>query len=138
MLNINQEENILKNRKVKPTAVRLLVLRQFMEVNKAISLKDLEQLLVHSDKSTIFRTLKTFEQQNLIHSVADGSGITKYALCLESCECEPKDQHFHFHCISCEMTFCLPKQSIPIVQLPPKFTLQQANLVLKGICANCN
>lgn len=133
-----QEEDILKNRKIKPTAVRLLVLRQLMEEEKAVSLKDLEQILIHSDKSTIFRTLKTFEQQKLIHSIADGSGVTKYALCLESCECAPQDQHFHFHCVNCEATFCLPKQSIPIVQLPPKFTLQQANLVLKGVCANCN
>ena len=132
------EENILKDRKIKPTAVRLLVLRELMEIDKAVSLKDLEQLLAHSDKSTIFRTLKTFEQQKLIHSIADGSGITKYALCLESCEGMPQDQHFHFHCTSCEATFCLPKQSIPLVQLPPKFTITQANLVLKGVCANCN
>ena len=76
-----KEENILKDRKIKPTAVRLLVLRQLMEIDKAVSLKDLEQILVHSDKSTIFRTLKTFEQQRLIHSIADGSGVTKYALC---------------------------------------------------------
>ena len=92
-----KEENILKGRKIKPTAVRLLVLRELMEIDKAVSLKDLEQILVHSDKSTIFRTLKTFEQQKLIHSIADGSGVTKYALCLESCECTPEDQHFHFH-----------------------------------------
>lgn len=133
-----KEENILKDRKIKPTAVRLLVLRELMKIDKAVSLKDLEQILIYSDKSTIFRTLKTFEQQKLIHSIADGSGVTKYALCLESCECAPQDQHFHFHCTSCEATFCLPKQSIPIVQLPPKFTLNQANLVLKGVCANCN
>ena len=133
-----QEEDILKNRKIKPTAVRLLVLRQLMEEEKAVSLKDLEQILIHSDKSTIFRTLKTFEQQKLTHSIADGSGVTKYALCFESCECEPQNQHFHFHCMNCEATFCLPKQSIPSVQLPPKFTLHQANLVLKGVCANCN
>ena len=48
---MNQEENILKDRKIKPTAVRLLVLRQLMEIDKAVSLKDLEQILVHSDKS---------------------------------------------------------------------------------------
>ena len=77
-----KEESILKDRKIKPTAARLLVLRELMEIDKAVSLKDLEQILVHSDKSTIFRTLKTFEQQKLIHSIADGSGVTKYALCL--------------------------------------------------------
>lgn len=135
---MNNEEEILKNRNVKPTAVRLLVLRCLMEQENAVSLKDLEILLIHSDKSTLFRTLKTFEQQKVIHSIADGTGMSKYALCLKNCECAVEDQHFHFHCTKCESTFCLPKQSIPSIRLPPKFTIQQANLVLKGICANCN
>lgn len=135
---MDKEENVLKNRTIKPTPVRILVLRQLMKMDKAVSIKDLEQILTYSDKSTIFRTLKTFEQQKLIHSISDGSGITKYALCLESCTCELKDQHFHFHCLKCKATFCLLKQSIPSVQLPPKFTVQKANLVFKGICANCN
>ena len=135
---MNQEEDILKHRKIKPTAVRLLVLRELMEVEKAVSLKDLEQTLVHSDKSTIFRTLKTFEQQRLIHSIADGSGVTKYALCLESCECEPQDQHIHFHCNKCGETYCLTNSKIPQTQIPSGFKAASASMVYKGTCANCS
>jgi len=135
---MNKEENLLERRSIQPTAIRILVLRYLLENNKAVSLKSLETHFAHSDRSSLFRTLKTFEAQKLVHSIDDGSGMTKYALCLENCQCEPKDQHFHFHCVQCEETFCLTNQSVPSIQLPTNFTLQQANLVLKGICANCN
>ena len=135
---MNKEENLLEQRSIQPTSIRILVLRYLLENDKAVSLKSLESHFAYSDRSSLFRTLKTFEAQKLVHTIDDGSGTTKYALCLESCQCEPKDQHFHFHCVQCKETFCLTKQHIPSIQLPTNFTLQQANLVLKGVCANCN
>lgn len=133
-----EEEQLLNNRKITPTASRILVLRYFLESGKAVSLKKLEEELYHSDKSTLYRTLKTFEKQRIVHSIDDGTGIMKYALCLENCLCEPKDQHYHFHCIKCEETFCLGNQNIPIIELPAKFSITSANFVLKGTCSNCN
>ena len=62
-----EEEQLLKNRKIKPTASRILVLRYFLENDNAISLKKLENDLHHSEKSTLYRTLKTFEKQKIIH-----------------------------------------------------------------------
>ncbi len=134
----NQIENKLKERQVKPTSVRLLLLKAMMEYNTAFSLNMLEYDLVTVDKSTIFRTLTLFEQQKLIHKIEDGSGSTKYALCVEGCNCEAIDQHFHFHCTNCKETFCLTELNIPNIQLPSKFEMKQANVVLKGVCANCN
>lgn len=133
-----EEEQLLKKRKIKPTASRILVLRYFLEQDHAISLKKLENNLLYSEKSTLYRTLKTFEKQKIIHSIDDGTGITKYALCLENCNCESQDQHFHFHCIECKETFCLNNQRMPSIELPHKFSIISANLVIKGVCANCN
>ena len=122
---------------VQPTAMRLLVLQHFMEKETAISLKSLEEHFTIADKSTLFRTLKTFEKNKIIHSIDDGTGRIKYALCLEGCECAPKDQHYHFHCNICEATYCLTSQNIPVIELPVNFKMQQANLVIKGICPSC-
>ncbi len=136
---MNEElEARLNKSDIKPTAMRLLVLQYLMEHKKSVSLNALEAAFYKADKSTLFRTLKTFEERKLIHSIDDGTGSVKYALCLETCECALNDQHFHFHCNKCGETFCLTNQSIPPVDLPLNFKLQQANLVLKGICANCN
>ncbi len=134
----SEEEKRLQQRKVKPTAMRILVLRYLMEQASARSLHDLETHFTHSDRSTLFRTLKTFEQKGVIHKIDDGSGVGKYALCLESCSCAPKDQHFHFHCQACQSTYCLKDLQMPTIELPAQFSMQQANLVIKGTCANCN
>jgi len=66
----------LEHRGLKPTAMRKLVLEKLMSVNHALSLGDLEISLDRADKSTIYRTLKTFEGSLLVHSIEDGSGKT--------------------------------------------------------------
>jgi len=131
-------EKKLENNNVRPTAMRLLVLQYFTRQDKATTLGELENALETADKSTLFRTLKTFKENHLVHSIDDGTGITKYALCLEGCLCAPQDQHCHFHCLICKETFCLTSKNIPSVELPGKFVVEQANLVLKGTCAGCN
>jgi Fur family ferric uptake transcriptional regulator len=135
-MNKNLEHKLTGN-DIKPTAMRLLVLKFFTEQNRAVSLADIEKVLESADKSTLFRTLKTFENNKIIHSIEDGSGHLKYALCLEGCSCSPVDLHYHFHCNMCKETFCLTELNVPTIELPKDFEMQQANLVIKGICANC-
>ncbi len=135
---MQSEEEILKSKKVKNTAVRTVVLRHLLSQEKAQSLKDIENALAYTDRSSIFRTLKTFEENKVIHSIEDGSGMTKYAVCVEGCNCDPKDLHYHFYCTNCDKTFCLLDLPIPDIQLPKNFKLQQANMVVKGLCDYCN
>lgn len=131
-------ENRLIHREIKPTAMRILILQYMMERASAVSLQQLERDLHPADKSTIYRTLKTFKDNKLVHTVDDGTKQVKYALCLESCLCSAQDQHYHFHCTSCQNTFCLTEQNVPQIELPTNFKMQQANLVIKGLCGNCN
>ena len=63
------EEEILKIKKVKNTAVRTVVLRHLLSLEKTQSLKDIENALPYMDRSSIFRTLKTFEENKVIHSI---------------------------------------------------------------------
>ena len=70
-----EEEQILNKREIKPTASRILVLRYFLEKRNATSLIKSEEDLYNSDKSTLYRSLKTFERLGIIHSVDDGTGI---------------------------------------------------------------
>ena len=88
-------EHKLERRNIKPTTMRLLVLKQLVESGAAMSLKDLEAKFERADKATLYRTLKTFEDKKLIHGIDDGTGSVKYALCEEGCECKPQDQHIH-------------------------------------------
>ncbi|QXP57763.1 transcriptional repressor [Cellulophaga sp. HaHa_2_95] len=131
-------DEILKIKNVKNTAVRTVVLRHLLSQEKAQSLKDIENALIYTDRSSIFRTLKTFEENKIIHSIEDGSGMIKYAVCAEGCNCDPEDLHYHFYCNNCNKTFCLFDVPFQNIELPENFKIQQANMVVKGLCNNCN
>jgi Fur family ferric uptake transcriptional regulator len=124
-------------RNIKPTAMRQLVLQVLTDQEAAISLPELEQKFEKADKVTLYRTLKTFEENKLIHSIDDGTGSVKYALCRETCQCHPEDLHVHFFCTKCKQTYCLNDLPVPSVILPVHFTLENINMVVKGICSNC-
>ena len=137
-------ERQLIHRGIKPTAVRLLVVRALANAECALSLTDLEGRIGTVDKSSIFRTLALFLQHHLIHDVEDGTGQVKYALCAERCHCGEDvhagltDLHTHFYCEKCHRTFCLEKIHIPVIDLPKGFTLHSVNYVVKGVCAECS
>lgn len=135
---MKETDNKLTMRNIKPTAMRELVLKVLSEQDKAISLAELEQKFDNADKTTLYRTLKTFEENKLIHSIDDGTGSVKYALCKETCQCHPEDLHVHFHCTKCQQTYCLNDISIPSIDLPTNFKLETINMVVKGICSNCD
>lgn len=129
----------LTEKNIRPTAMRLLVLETLSGQKTAISLSDIEKTFEKSDRITLYRTLKTFQENSLVHSVDDGTGAPKYALCEEDCKCDiERDLHVHFHCKICNETFCLPKYKIPEISLPEKFISEEANLVIKGVCVKCS
>lgn len=132
-------EKILQNNKVKPTAMRLLVLQYLLKKNVAASLTNIEDHFENSERTTLYRTLKTFVESGIAHQIDDGTGITKYALCEENCNCEiDTDLHLHFHCNNCDETICLTQHKIPHINLPQGYLAEDVNLVAKGICKKCN
>ncbi len=136
MLNL---EAILKRNNVKPTAMRLLVLRFLLNKKVAISLTELENHFIKSDRTTLYRTVQTFVKKELAHKIDDGTGILKYALCEENCHCDIKtDLHLHFHCTKCSETTCLTDYKIPRINLPKGYISENANMVIQGVCEKCN
>ncbi len=135
---VKELETTLTLKGIRPTAMRLLVLEALLGQETAISLSDLEKVLEKSDRVTLFRTLKSFQENGLVHSIDDGTGAPKYALCENGCECDlERDLHVHFHCRVCNETYCLPKYKIPNIQVPDQFRSEEVNLVVKGVCGKC-
>ena len=132
-------EQILENNKVKPTAMRLLVLQFLLNKKVAVRLTNIEAFFDNSDRTTLYRTLKTFVENGIAHKIDDGTGSTKYALCEENCLCEiDTDLHLHFHCTNCNETVCLTEHKIPHINLPEGYEAENMNLVVKGICDKCS
>ena len=133
----------LSLRNIKPTALRLLILKAMMAHTDAFSLQSLEDDLDTVDKSTIYRTITLFLTHHLIHAIDDGTGSMKYAVCANSCHCGEEgglhtdDLHAHFYCESCHRTFCLNSIHVPVATLSGDFEVHSINYVLKGLCSEC-
>lgn len=134
-----QLENILIAKQITPTPMRVMVLEYILKQPSAISLLDLEKEFQHSDKTTLYRTVKTFEEKGLIHDIKDGNQATKYALC--AADCTPGihyDLHLHFYCTACKQMICLPKENLPDIKLPQNYALHEVSFVARGTCSTCN
>lgn len=136
---MNKElENTLIAKQVKPTAIRLMVLEYLLKQTAAVTISDLERAFPQSDKVSLYRTLKTFEEQGIVHNITADAEATRYALCEEACKPgEHYDLHVHFYCTACKELLCLPKTRLPNVVLPKNFQLQELSLVARGICDSC-
>ncbi len=132
-------EQRLNENDVRPTAMRILIYKYMAEKEIAVALTDIENAFAKADRTTLYRTLKTFEEKGIVHQIDDGTNISKYALCAPGCNCElEQDLHLHFHCDNCDETVCLTEHKIPHINLPDGYIAEDANLVLKGICEKCS
>ena len=132
-------ERKLDSNGIRPTAMRILIYKYMAEKNNALALADVEHAFQKAERTTLYRTIKTFEEKGVVHQIDDGTGVLKYALCEPGCNCEiDRDLHLHFHCNSCDKTICLTQHKIPHSNLPEGFMAEDANLVVKGICDSCS
>ncbi|MBQ8061909.1 MAG: transcriptional repressor [Bacteroidales bacterium] len=130
-------EKLLKEHGIKATANRLLVAEALDEARRPLSMMELEYSIGSIDKSGIFRSLATFKEHHLVHSIEDVEG-TRYELCLSHDIDHDEDTHVHFYCEKCHRTFCLDDIHIPPVSLPEGYDARTANYLLKGICPECS
>ena len=132
-------ESILKNHSLRITDMRKDVLKIFISHEEAISHQDIEASLPMSDRITIYRTLKSFQDKGLIHQALDHTGVAKYALCADQCdEHHHHDQHVHFHCEECGNTFCIDNVQIPDIPMPKGYRFSSASMVINGTCERCS
>lgn len=131
-------EEIFNKKNVRITPMRQLVLEFFLEKNKILGLSELEKSFPRSDRITIYRTLKTFEEKGIIHSVSTGTSGVKYALC-QDCEiANHTDRHPHFYCMKCKEINCLEALFIPTIKLPEGYSLEKIEMTISGICKKCD
>lgn len=133
-------QQILDQYSLRHTACRLDVVAFFLARKFAIAHIDLEQeFKTQFDRVTLYRTLKTFLEKGIIHKVLDDEGTPKYALCPTACAHlqHHHHDHVHFKCNVCGHTTCVEDIYIPKIVLPEGFQIQEQNLLISGICPNC-
>jgi len=135
---MNTIDKILNQKAVRITPMRQFLLEFFVQEQKPFGLTALEKVFLKAERTTIYRTLKTFEEKGIVHCIENGATEVKYALCKEHCtEKQHIDQHPHFHCVVCQQTICLESVLIPSVHLPEGFEVKKLEMTIKGRCNDC-
>lgn len=139
----------LESHGIRATAVRILVWRTLADYDYAFALADLEGSLPTVDRSTLFRALTLFAENEMLHVIDDGSGQHKYCVCLDEgndphchhhtgCQHHELCQHVHVTCSRCGRTFCIKDQQIPLVTLPQGFVVEHVSYIIHGLCPACS
>ncbi len=134
-----QVNELLIENELKRTEIRVKVLALFLNHNHALSKQEIEEGLEEFDRITLYRTLKSFEENYLIHKIFDNTENIKYALnnsLLSKKKNMHEEAHIHFFCTNCERTYCLP-MFVPKVALPDRFQGISYNYSVQGFCNSC-
>ena len=132
-------QDLLKRNRLSVTDSRVQILELFLSQKGALAHGDIEKHTGEKfDRVTVYRTLHSFLNKGIIHTIPTTDNSILYALCKDSCEeGHHHDNHVHFICDDCGNTTCLEEVVIPAIQLPNGFKQKQVEMVVSGKCNAC-
>jgi len=131
--------DILKKNQLSVTGSRKKILELFLQSNGALAHSDIEKKTGEKfDRVTVYRTLQSFLDKGIIHTIPTSDNSIRYALCKDDCsQGHHHDNHVHFVCLKCSNTVCLDHVTIPAVKLPTGFRASEFQMIVNGICKSC-
>lgn len=132
-------KEILKKNQLSVTASREKILHLFLEQSGALAHGDIEKRAGEKfDRVTVYRTLQTFVEKGIIHTIPTADNSIRYALCKDDCASgHHHDHHVHFVCSACKNTFCLDDVVTPDIKLPAGYSQEHIEVVVEGVCKDC-
>lgn len=133
-------QKIIRYYGLRNTPIRLDMLNLFINANKALSSKTLIKKLGNKyNRVSIFRTIKSFVEKGIIHSIPIAKDYVVYSICRNNCrEGNHLDQHYHFYCNICEHTYCMNDFYFDQGILPAGYNTERINILLEGVCKKCS
>lgn len=134
-----QVNEILKKNQLSVTGSRKTILELFLHSNGALAHADIERRTGEKfDRVTVYRTLQSFMEKGIIHTIPTSDNSIRYALCKDDCsQGHHHDNHVHFVCNICSVTTCLESVTVPEVKLPKGFKPTDRQMIVSGICGDC-
>jgi len=132
-------QQLLKRNQLSITDSRSKILELFLQQNGALAHADIEKKSGASfDRVTVYRTLQTFVEKGIIHTIPTADNSILYALCKDACtEGHHYDHHVHFVCGKCSNTICLEDITVPEIKLPAGYQATEVAVVVNGVCKDC-
>jgi Fur family ferric uptake transcriptional regulator len=135
----NKASDVLRRKHLSITDSRKKILSLFLNNKDALAHADIEKKAGEKfDRVTVYRTLQTFVEKGIVHTIPTADNAILYALCKDCGEDHHHDDHVHFVCSNCNVTICLDDIVSPEIHLPAGYMAENVQVVINGICKVCN
>ena len=129
---------VLRRKHLNITDSRKKILSLFLNHKDALAHADIEKNAGEKfDRVTVYRTLQTFVEKGIVHTIPTADNAILYALCKDCDEEHHHDDHVHFVCQDCQTTICLDDVVSPQIKLPEGYMAENVQVVINGVCKNC-
>jgi len=134
----SQERTILKQFLTQPTKNRELILGIFMKNTRPIDtqfiLDKLKEVNSSMDRVTVFRTINSFVESDLLNKLEFNEGKSRYELSL-------REHHHHLICANCGDVTCVDECGISNlekkIEKETGFKTNSHRVEFFGICKKC-
>lgn len=119
-----QIEELIKNKKLKLTPARKLLLEIFSKTLQPLAYEDIKSE-ISMDKATFYRNMTTFEELGILNGFESNNKKRYYEM--------SETLHSHFICSLCHKIECLNEEN--------SFSLKGykvENVIVHGVCMKCN
>ena len=128
--------NILKNRGLRVTKIRVAVLEALGKSQQALPYGDLQKNLSRFDRTTVYRTLLALMDKGLIHKALEENNESYYALYSDCTSNLHNHNHVHFKCNECSSVQCLYISKEVGLSIP-EIVIDSIEITAKGTCSSC-
>lgn len=134
---MNEIFALLEKNKLSRTPCRIEILKTLKQSGSALSESEIrEKIGDHYDRTTVYRTLRNFLKQDVVHSISLDGGEVRYALTPHKGMAH-SSHHVHFFCNDCSGVFCISHQAFVTPELPEGFNAESFDLLIQGSCGKC-
>lgn len=137
MVDVVSLSDIWAMKKVRATPFREQVLSLLLERGHPMTHAEILQALPGTaDRVTLYRTLETLRDAEILHQVQGADGAWRFCaheLGQDGCP----GGHPHFLCLTCGSMICLMGQPLQRVDISPDVLVLGKQLVVYGLCADC-
>lgn len=133
-MTVTEITEFLNAHDIKPSYQRIKVYECLIKQGNHMTVESIYRELIATiptlSKTTIYNTLKIFEDHHILNVINLNGNEMRYDLIL--------DEHGHFQCKVCQEIFDFPLQE-PRTQIEQinGFKIEERNVFLKGICKDC-
>ncbi len=128
---------LLKSKGLKKTAQRIMLINILQKAPIALTESDIKMEMGDLyDRITFYRTVQILLDTDIIHRITVDNTIIKYAINTLHTTRQEMD-HAHFFCKNCHSVICIGDMPLIKYKLPDGFTSDECEILIKGICVNC-